>query len=75
MIFFSVVAGVENIVGKGENADNDKIDLPYQLIFVLAEIENIVGKGENADNQHFLFFPQCFQKDSFSGSLKLGTVW
>ena len=24
--------------------------------------ENIVGKGENAGSQHFLLFPQCFQK-------------
>ena len=26
--------------------------------------ENIVGKGENAGYQHFLLFPQCFQKAS-----------
>ena len=25
-------------------------------------IENIVGKEENAENQHFLLFPQYFQK-------------
>ena len=25
-------------------------------------IGNIAGKGENAGNQHFLLFPQCFQK-------------
>ena len=25
-------------------------------------VENIVGKGENAGYQHFLLFPQCFQK-------------
>ena len=35
------------------------------LNFVLGRIENIVGKGENAGNQHFLLFPQCFQKASF----------
>ena len=28
-------------------------------------VENIVGKAENADYQHFLLFPQCFQKASF----------
>ena len=27
--------------------------------------ENIVGKGENADCQHFLLFPQCFQKAGY----------
>ena len=32
----------------------------------------MVGKGENAGNQHFLLFPQCFQKATFSGSLKFG---
>ena len=29
-------------------------------------VENIVGKGENAGYQHFLLFPQCFQKYSSS---------
>ena len=29
--------------------------------------ENIVGKGENAGYQHFLLYPQCFQKTSYSG--------
>ena len=33
-------------------------------------VENIAAKGENAGYQHFLLFPQCFQKASFSGSLK-----
>ena len=28
----------------------------------------------NAGDQHFLLFPQCFQKASSSGSLKLGIV-
>ena len=34
-------------------------------------VENIVGKGENAGYQHFLLFPQCFQKASLSGLLKV----
>ena len=38
-------------------------------------VENIAGKGENAGYQHFLLFPQCFQKASFSGSLKVVMVW
>ena len=38
-------------------------------------IENIAGKEENAGYQHFLLFPQCFQKDfSFSAS-KVVIVW
>ena len=32
------------------------------ILFVFDRIENIEGKGENAGNQHFLLFPQCFQK-------------
>ena len=35
--------------------------------FFFNRVENIVEKGENADFQHFLLFPQCFQKASFSG--------
>ena len=43
------------------------------MISVFDREENIVGKGENAGYQHFLLFPQCFQKDSL-GSLKLRIV-
>ena len=52
----------------------DKIDVTEKLKFVLERVENIVGKGENAGYQHFLLFPQCFPKASFSGSLKEGIV-
>ena len=38
-------------------------------------VENIVGKAENAGYQHFLLFPQCFPKVSFSGSLKVWILW
>ena len=41
---------------------------------VLERVENILGKGENAGYQYFLLFPQCFQKASFTGSLKVGIV-
>ena len=36
-----------------------------EMKFVLGREENIVRK-ENAGNQHFLLFPQCFQKVSFT---------
>ena len=55
-------------------ADN-KINVAHFMIFAYEGVENIVGKGENAGVQHFLLFPQCFQKASFLGSLKVGTVW
>ena len=44
-------------------------------ISVFNRIENIVGKGENAGYQHFLRYPQCFQKACFSGASKGVTVW
>ena len=39
-----------------------KINVIQKLRFVLEGVENIVEKGENAGYQHFLLFPQCFQK-------------
>ena len=42
--------------------------------FVRGMVENIVEKGEYAGYQHFLLFPQCFQKASFPGPLKEGTI-
>ena len=44
---------------------------------VLDKIEKIVGKEENAGYQHFLLFPQCFQKAfylGYLGPLKVG-IW
>ena len=52
----------------------DKLNLAEKLKFVLGRVENIVGMGENAGYQHFLLFPQCFQKVSILGLLKVGTV-
>ena len=45
------------------------------MIFVFVQVENIVGKGENAGCKQFFLFPQCFQKPSSSGSLKVVIVW
>ena len=55
-------------------ADN-KINVAEKLKFVLGRLENIVGKGENAGYQHFLLCLECFQKVSYTGSLKVGIVW
>ena len=49
---------------------DDKIMVDQKLRFVLGKVENIVGKGEHAGYQHFLLFPQCFQKLSFPVVLK-----
>ena len=45
------------------------------MICVTDLLEKLVGKGENAGYQHFLHFPQCFQKASFEVLLKVGIVW
>ena len=55
-------------------ADHKK-NVNEKLKFDFRQVENLVGKGENAGYQHFLLFPQRFQKSSFSGSLKVGIVW
>ena len=41
---------------------NEKLNVAKIVIDVFDRVENIVGKGENAGYQHFLLFPQCFQK-------------
>ena len=45
------------------------------IVSLLDRVENTVGKGENAGYQHFLLFPQCFQKPSSLESSKVGIVW
>ena len=54
---------------------NDKFNAAEIVISSFDRAENIVGKEENAGCQHFLPFPQCFQKLSFSRSLKVWIVW
>ena len=51
---------------------DDKINIAQMMISVFDWLETIVGKGENAGYQHFLLFPQCFQRAYFLGSLKSG---
>ena len=43
-------------------------------ISVFDGIENSVEKGENASCQHFLLFPQCFQKTYCQGRKKHGLL-
>ena len=50
---------------------DNNLNVNQKLKVALGRIKN-VGKGENAGYQLFLLFPQCFQKASFLGSLKLG---
>ena len=50
---------------------DNKNNVAQMMISIFYRVENIVGKGENAGYQHFLLFPQCFQKASLLGSLKM----
>ena len=43
--------------------DNSNVNQRWK--FPLGTLENNVGKEENAGYQHFLLFPQCFQKASY----------
>ena len=45
------------------------------IISVFDTVENNVGKGENAGYQHFLLFPQCFDKASVPDTSKGVIVW
>ena len=44
------------------------------MISVFDTVKSIVVKGENAGYQHFLLFPQVFEKQISSMSLKVGIV-
>ena len=41
----------------------DILNVVKMAKFVFDVADNIAGKGENAGYQHFLLFPQSFQKD------------
>ena len=43
----------------------DDKNVTQMIISVFDGEEKNVGKGENAGNQHFLLFPQCFEKGFF----------
>ena len=51
-----------------------KINATFKTNLIWGGVQNIVGKGENAGYQHFLLFPQCFQKAPLSGSIKVRIV-
>ena len=54
---------------------DDNINVTQNVKVVFPWIENIVGKEENAGYQHFLLFPQCFQKTLSSNAPKVVIVW
>ena len=54
---------------------DDKLIVTQNTKVVFQRKENIVGKEENAGYQHFLLFPQCFQKAFSSSASKVVIVW
>ena len=60
---------------KLEVVADDNSNVAKLMTLVFDRLENIVGLKENAGYQEFFFFPQYFQKASYSGSLKEGIVW
>ena len=50
---------------------DEKSNATKNTKFVWRTVENNVGKMENC-YQHFLFFPQCFQKFSVLSEIKTG---
>ena len=51
------------------SADDQKKKVTEKLKFILGRVKKIVRKGEMLVSRIFCFFPQCFQKVSFSGLL------
>ena len=78
-VYFLVLSSAQNNTildwSKLKAIANDKINEVEKLKVALGCVENIVWKRENSASQHFLFFPQCFQKASLSVSLRVGIVW
>ena len=76
MFYFNPLPNNNSLDQSNLRAFADNIFNAIQMvIYVLDSKENILGSGENAGHQHFLLFPQCFSKASYTGSLKVGTVW
>ena len=57
---------------KLETFADDNFNVAQKVQAFFDQVENIMGNGENAGYQHFLLFPQCFQKTSFQGASGVG---
>ena len=53
--------------------DNSNVTQNVKAVF--HRIKNIVEREENAGYQHFLLFPQCFQKAFSYSASKVVIVW
>ena len=61
IIFNSLPNNILDITKLKAFAD-DKINVARMMISVFERVEHTVEKQDNAGYQHFLLFPQCFQK-------------
>ena len=62
MIVFVPETLEKNVVGKAENTIYDNVKFVENGIKLSKWVENTVGKREIAQYEHFLLFPQSFQK-------------
>ena len=69
-IIFTLPNGKIQTGSNSKHLQTKKSKAVHMMKFLLDMIENIVGKGENAGYQHFLLFPQCFQKPFFFNVVK-----
>ena len=53
---------------------NDKV-LDWSKLKVFTDDKINVTEKLKSGYQHFLLFPQCFQKASYTGSFKVNIVW
>ena len=58
------------VLSKFKRSADDKRHVTQKLKLVLGRLKNM-GKEGNPGNQHFLLFPQCFQRSSYTGLLKV----
>ena len=65
LLFFNSLPNNKILDQSNFKAFADNILNVVQIMICISDrVESIVGKGENAGYQHFLLFPQCFQKTS-----------
>ena len=54
---------------------DDKLKASCNIKYVFDRVENNLEKGENAGYQHFLLFPQQFQKTFPAGVSRIFIEW
>ena len=58
-----------------ESICRQELNKPEIMNSVFNRTEIVVGNGENAVYQHFLLYPQCFEKSIIIGIVKFKVMW